>query len=655
MTLAIRRALARVRLALLVSLIVGPGYAVSAAADQDTKRVFVLNSFNRGYTWTDNTLRGVDDAFGTSGLRVDSYVTFMDLKRIHPTPQYFSQLKELIAVGYRGVRFDAVLACDNDALQFIRQYRDELFPGLPVVFSSINDFEEDMLDGRRDITGTAENTDYGGTIRLALTIRPGTKRIVVVTDSTTTGMAHRSAVEKIRPTFPPDLDFMYISLADMTLNELGDRLSRLGNDSVVLLLQHFVDKTGTAYTVQQTTPLLTARASVPVFVVTDIRVGLGALGGHVVSGYQHGWTAAQMVTKILGGSDISSIPVLLDSPNKYMFDYQVMRRFRVAERNVPRESTLINKPVSALEKYRKEILAALGLFVALCGVLVYLMLEIRRRKRTEAQRMAAEVQLRALAQELKEKNQEMEEMLYAASHDLRSPLLNVQGFSSILAAACEQVRERLRREDVPDNVRADLEPTLAEEVPSNLRFIGTGVLRLDALISGLLAVSRAGRQEMHPEGVNMVGLMTRVQAAMAFQLQEAGASVAVGALPPCVGDVSALIRVFTNLLDNALKYRHPDRAPRLHVSGRVEAGHCIYCVEDNGIGIDPRHHADIWRLFYRLDPSGPAKGEGLGLTLVHRVLNRMRGRAWVESKSGVGMDSGCRFFVELPACMAEDT
>jgi PAS domain S-box-containing protein len=354
-----------------------------AAAEQETKRVFVLNSFNRGYTWTDNMLRGIDDAFGSSGIKVETYVTFMDMKRIPPTPQYFLQLKGLIQDGYKGVRFDAILACDNDALEFIRDYRDELFPGVPVVFSSINDFEKGMLDGRNDITGTSENTDYEGTLRLALKLRPSTKNIVVVIDATTTGKAHRSAVEKISPDFP-DITFTYLSLADMTLEELEQKLSQLSSDSIVLLLQHFVDKNGSTYSVQESTPLLTQSSSVPVFVLADIRVGLGALGGHVVSGYHHGYAAAQMVVQILRGTDVRTIPVLLDSPNQYMFDYRVMQRFNIAEGNLPPGSIVLNQPVSIFNQYHHEIYAILGAFVILCAILIFLLFEIRRRRKIEA-------------------------------------------------------------------------------------------------------------------------------------------------------------------------------------------------------------------------------------------------------------------------------
>jgi PAS domain S-box-containing protein len=266
--------------------------------------------------------------------------------------------------------------------------------------------------------------------------------------------------------------------------------------------------------------------------------------------------------------------------------------------------------------------------------------DITRRKQDEAQ-------LLLLAHDLEQVNQEMEDTLYAASHDLRSPLLNVRGFAGNLEGTCARVRARLHAGDVPESVRGDLEPMLAEEIPASLHFIQSGGQKLDSLIDGLLEVSRARRLQLHVEVVDMVRMMDEVRGAMAFQLQEAGATLEIGELPPCRADARALNRVFSNFIDNALKYRHPDRAPRIRVSGQVRGGKCVYAVEDNGLGIDPRHHARIWKLFHRLDPDGPIQGEGLGLTLAQRILTRLRGRAWVDSNPGTG--SGCCFHVELPA------
>jgi len=247
--------------------------------------------------------------------------------------------------------------------------------------------------------------------------------------------------------------------------------------------------------------------------------------------------------------------------------------------------------------------------------------------------------------ELNRKNQELETLVHVASHDLRSPLVNIQGFGQRLGRSLEQLARQLEGCGSMEELRAAALPLLRERMPAALEYIRASGVKMDAIINGLLRLSRAGRMLLQPEVLDMDRLLEASAAALAFQLEEAEAVLRLEPLPPCRADPVQTAQVFSNLLDNAIKYRRAGRPLEIRVSGRVQGGLAVYCVEDNGLGISAEHRARVFDIFQRLDPHGPAPGEGLGLTLVRRMVERNGGRVWAESAAG----PGSRFCVELPA------
>ncbi|MBA4137865.1 MAG: PAS domain-containing sensor histidine kinase [Opitutus sp.] len=260
------------------------------------------------------------------------------------------------------------------------------------------------------------------------------------------------------------------------------------------------------------------------------------------------------------------------------------------------------------------------------------------------QRKADELALQQSSAELAEKNKELEAIVYTVSHDLRSPLVNVQGFSRQLSRACDAIREAVAA--APDGrvEAAALRKPIDTTIPQALRFITAGVNKMESLLAGLLHYSRLGRVVLNPRPLDMNAMLAEIVAAMKFQLDEARAEVRIAPLPPCIGDSVQTNQVFANLLDNALKYRSPHRPLRVEISGRIERGLAIYSVRDNGVGIAPQHQGKVFEIFHRLNPSD-SPGEGLGLAIAQRVLERQRGRIWVESAA----DAGSTFHVSLPA------
>jgi PAS domain S-box-containing protein len=261
------------------------------------------------------------------------------------------------------------------------------------------------------------------------------------------------------------------------------------------------------------------------------------------------------------------------------------------------------------------------------------------------QRKADEAALQNLASELAEKNKELEAIVYTVSHDLRSPLVNVQGFGRQLQRACDAMGAAAAAAGENGSVPvARLKQPLEVTIPQDLRFINAGVSKMESLLAGLLRYSRLGRVALALRPLNMNGLLAEIIAAMKFQLDESKAEVLVEPLPTCIGDNVQTSQVFANLLDNALKYRNHARPLRISVSGMIQQGQAVYRVADNGIGIVPEHQSKVFDIFHRLNPDATS-GEGLGLTIAQRVLERQKGRIWVESRPG----EGSHFYVALPA------
>jgi signal transduction histidine kinase len=259
------------------------------------------------------------------------------------------------------------------------------------------------------------------------------------------------------------------------------------------------------------------------------------------------------------------------------------------------------------------------------------------------ERKLAEQARHRLHKELEAKNKELESILYAASHDLKSPLVNIQGFGYELAQSCDLIRSARASKAKDADMEKAVDVKLNEDIPNALDFILASTTKMDSLLSGLLDLSRLDSVATNVQAIDMNAMTANVAASMEYQIKEAAAKVDVDPLPPCIGDPSQINRVFSNLLTNALKFLDESRPGQIRIYGKSQDNRSIYCVEDNGIGIAPEHQEKIFQIFYQHEPD-KRKGEGIGLTIVRRIIEKHDGKVWVKSELG----KGSTFFVSLP-------
>ncbi len=254
----------------------------------------------------------------------------------------------------------------------------------------------------------------------------------------------------------------------------------------------------------------------------------------------------------------------------------------------------------------------------------------------------AEEERNRLNDNLVAKNAELEQVLYVATHDLRSPLVNIDGYSKELNYAFEDLHRALTDSKATEIFKI-VAPLLEKDIPEALRFIRASASKMDALLTGLLRLSRMGRAALKIEVLDMNKLIGKVIDSSEFQIKKAQVKLEVTDLPPCQSDAVQVNQLFSNLLDNALKYLTPDQPGVIRISGQIDGERAVYCVQDNGVGISPTHQGKIFEIFHRLDPLH-GQGEGLGLTIVRRIADRLGGAVWVDSDIGIGS----RFYLELP-------
>lgn len=258
------------------------------------------------------------------------------------------------------------------------------------------------------------------------------------------------------------------------------------------------------------------------------------------------------------------------------------------------------------------------------------------------QKLAVETQ-KHLSNELMHKNKELEELIRIVSHDLRSPLVNIQGFSNELANSCNQIKSIINEKSEVSDIIGRILPILNDDISDMLKYILVSVSKIDSLLSGLLKISRLGRAILNINEINMNELMSNVVYTFEFQIKQAEINLEVGDLPICYGDENQINQVFSNLLSNAIKYLDPNKEKKIIISGWEEGGHVKYSVEDNGIGIAPEYQEKIFDMFYRLNPTATV-GDGLGLNIIRKVIERHNGKIWVKSEQG----KGSKFFISLP-------
>ena len=352
-----------------------------------------------------------------------------------------------------------------------------------------------------------------------------------------------------------------------------------------------------------------------------------------------------------GGENFYSDPVAL-----------VVREIRaVADAMVVDESKLLldrNARQAASVRTLYGVMAVAGILLAFVGIgsIVIILRFVRdiSQSRTALAKLneGLEGAVKERTADLQRANDEIQRFAYIVSHDLRSPLVNVMGFTSELDASLADLGrcvDEIEAEATSPAVET-AKLVIREDLPEAIGFIRTSTQKMDRLINAILRLSREGRRILAPERLEMSTVLGGVADSLRQRADQAGAEVIVEEdMPDIVSDRTAIEQVFSNLVENAVKYSKPGRAGRVVIRGKAALGRVLYEVEDNGRGIDPKDHERIFELFRRSGVQD-VSGEGIGLAHVRALVYRLGG--WIACESE--LDRGAIFRVSLPATLTPD-
>ena len=306
---------------------------------------------------------------------------YLDLSRFQRDPRERRILVDFLKQKYAGQRIDLVIAGLSSSLDFALQFRQELFPGVPIVFAGLDQQEVEKRSLPTDVIGVPIKMDLAGTLALALRLQPATRRVFVVTGSSPFDAFWERVARQTFRSSEDKLELVYLSGLPMV--DLVKRVANLPDRSIVLYLHVFQDGAGQTFIPAKVLEVLAATANAPIYGTVDSYLGHGIVGGRVMSFEMEGKNAAALGLRILSGERPEKMSVSDISPNLNMVDWRQLRRWRLDEENLPPGTDVRYREPGLWDLYRWHIVGAISLFALQTGLLVALLVQRARRRRAD--------------------------------------------------------------------------------------------------------------------------------------------------------------------------------------------------------------------------------------------------------------------------------
>lgn len=607
---------------------------------EENQRILLICSYNAEFITYSEQIEGIRSVMDYNQYEID--VEFMDAKRFNSEENTLLFYQSLEYKLDHSEKYDLVLLADDYALSFAMDYREELFQDIPMIFFGINDVENAFVAYESGyFTGVVESVSMYETILIASVQNKDANKVIAVVDGTKSGQGDLELFYSFQDIFP-DLIFDEVSLKKIEFIEFPVQLNLINENDIVLLLSAYQDKNDETIDFYESLKMINMSCKAPIYHLWHHGIGEGVLGGKVISHYEQGKKAAEISLKILEGRLVSSVCIVNESPNQYIFDYNILEIKGIDLDTLPKDSIVINKPENTFDKIRNILLGVIISLVVIILILFYIyqIRNISQKKiKKENLQLGAEIKERMESEKLALKAREEAEVTNEAksrflanmSHEIRTPMNGILGLTDLTLCS-----------------------DLTAEQRDNLLLIRQSSTSLLSIITDIIDYTKieAGELYLEKKDFEIRAILNEIIHLFSINIKEKDLFLRINIAEEVpqylIGDAVKIIQVLSNLVGNAIKFTF---------KGGIDVNVDILSVKDNrinlqfeiidtGIGLDEKLKDRIFMRFYQYDMSCKKRhqGSGLGLSITKGIVDAMNGQIRYESKG----NSGTTFFVTLP-------
>ena len=549
----------------------------------------------------------------------DAHVTLynesLDLSRFSG-PAFEESLKRYLKEKYQDKQIGAIVSAGAATTELVLKWRDELWPGIPIVFAMLDEMDVARLKPPSDVTGVIVQLPLADEIKVARAAVPGLDTIVLVGDAWDGLVVYRNWGGEVASA---TAGLKVIEIVGQKLSDIRKQVAELPERSAIVYSAVFSDGEGKYYLPSAALALIAEKANRPIVVAAETFLGPGGLGGYVLLPRQIGGEVAKLALRILDGTPVAEIPPVYGGV-KPIFSWEQMQRWNISESSLPKGSEIRFREPTLFEKYRWQSMAIAATLLIQAGLIAFLLHERHLRRH-------AEVESRERMSELAHVNRNATagELSSSIAHELNQPL------GSILTNA--ETAELILKSASPD--LGEIREILADIKRDDQR-AGEVIRRLRAFLK---------RTPFETRDVDLNEIMNEAFRFLSVQASARNVALYLQTAPGAVrikGDPVQLQQVVLNLVVNSMDAMATIPYGRT-VIGRTElnGGSTVeISISDSGPGIPPDRLAQVFDPFFTTKD----QGMGIGLSIARTIILAHKGRIWAENQSG----GGAAFHFTLP-------